>query len=123
LESARAKANQALAEAKRGECPVDQLEKVATAGGVTVEALAEKFLSDYVHLKQLRAARKYEMAIRVHIVDGVGRVIADCADTRPSSRPHEKSAEPSAKRAGATGPTSWWKGSCQNGISSAAEND
>jgi len=77
LESARAKANQALAEAKRGECPIDQLEKAATAGGVTVEALAEKFLSDYVHIKQLRAARKYEMAIRVHIVDGIGRVLAD----------------------------------------------
>jgi len=77
LELARAKANQALDQAKRGECPAEQLERAATAGGLTVEALAEKFLSDYVRLKELRAGRKYEMAIRVHIVGAVGRILAD----------------------------------------------
>jgi integrase len=77
LHAARAKANAYLEQARRGESPVEELERVATAGGLTVEALAEKFLTDYVYLKQLRATRRYEMAIRVHIIEGVGRVIAD----------------------------------------------
>jgi integrase len=77
LERARAKANEALDQAKRGQCPTDQLERVATAGGLTVEGLAEKFLSEYVRPKELRAVRKYEMAISVHIVPELGRVLAD----------------------------------------------
>lgn len=77
LHAARAKANAFLDQAGRGESPVEELERAATARGLTVEALAEKFLTDYVHLKQLRATRRYEMAIRVHIIDGVGRVLAD----------------------------------------------
>jgi len=77
LHAARAKANAYLDQARRGESPVEELERAATARGFTVEALAEKFLTDYVYLKQLRATRRYEMAIRVHIVDGVGRVLAD----------------------------------------------
>jgi hypothetical protein len=52
------------------------LERAAT-GRLTVEGLAEKFLTDYVHLKQLRAAYNYEIAIRTHIVEGLGRVVAD----------------------------------------------
>lgn len=77
IEAARSLANAYLDQAKRGVSPVAALEAKATAGGLTVETLAEKFLSDYVYLKQLRATRRYEMAIRIHIVEGVGRVLAD----------------------------------------------
>jgi hypothetical protein len=59
VHAARAKASEYLDQAKRGESPVE-----ATAR-LTVEVLAEKFLTDYVYLKQLRAARRYEMAIRM----------------------------------------------------------
>jgi integrase len=76
LHAARAKANAYIDQARRGESPVEALERVAT-GRLTVEGLAEKFLTDYVHLKQLRAAARYEMAIRAHIIGGVGRVVAD----------------------------------------------
>jgi len=76
LHAARAKASAYIDQAKRGESPVEALERVAT-GRLTVEGLAEKFLTDYVYLKQLRAARKYELAIRTHIIEGVGRVLAD----------------------------------------------
>ena len=77
LEMARARASQCLDQAKRGEQLIDELEQATTAGGPSIAALAEGFLSDYVRLKELRAARKYEMAIRVHIVPEVGRVLAD----------------------------------------------
>ena len=76
LHAARAKASSYIDQARRGESPVEALERVAT-GRLTVEGLAEKFLSDYVYLKQLRAGRKYELAIRTHIIEGVGRVLAD----------------------------------------------
>lgn len=76
LHAARAKASAYIDQARRGESPVEALERVAT-GRLTIEGLAEKFLSDYVHLKQLRAASRYEMAIRAHIIGGVGRVVAD----------------------------------------------
>jgi len=77
LEAARAKANQFLDRAKRGECPIAALEQAATAAGLTVGALAEKFVSDYVRMKELRALLKYEGAIRIHIVPAVGNVLAD----------------------------------------------
>jgi hypothetical protein len=70
LHVARAKANAYLDQAKCGESPFEELERAATARGLTVEGLAEKFLTDYVYLKQLRARRKYVMAIRIHIIDG-----------------------------------------------------
>jgi integrase len=77
LESARAKANLCLNQAKNGECPTDALARNATAGGLTVSALSEKFLDDYVRMKELRALLKYEGAIRVHVVPHVGHVLAD----------------------------------------------
>ena len=63
LHAARAKASAYLDQAKRGESPIEALERAATAR-LTIEGLAEKFLTDYVYLKQLRAARRYELAIR-----------------------------------------------------------
>jgi hypothetical protein len=59
LEAARAKANHCLDRAKAGDCPTDELERAATAGGLTVSALADRFVTDYVRMKELRALRKY----------------------------------------------------------------
>lgn len=77
LEGARALANTYLDQAKKGVSPIAALERVATAGGLTVRALAEKFLNDYVQMKELRALLKYEGSIRVHIVPALGDALAD----------------------------------------------
>jgi len=77
LEAARAKASHCLDQAKSGERPTDDLERNATAGGLTVSALCEKFLDDYVRMKELRALLKYQGAIRVHVVSLLGHVLAD----------------------------------------------
>jgi len=77
IEGARALANTYLDQARRGVSPAIALEATATAGGLIVEALAKKFLDDYVHMKELRALLKYEGAIRVHIVPQLGHVLAD----------------------------------------------
>ncbi|HZF27211.1 MAG TPA: integrase family protein [Steroidobacteraceae bacterium] len=77
LESARARASKYLDRAKKGECPTGELERAATAGGLTVKALAETFLEDYVRMKELRAFIKYEGALRVHVVPALGTVLAD----------------------------------------------
>jgi integrase len=77
LEAARGLANTFLDQAKRGVSPVEALETAATAGGLTVQGLAERFLTDYVRMKELRAFIKYEGALRVHVVPRVGDVLAD----------------------------------------------
>jgi Arm DNA-binding domain len=77
LEAARSRASHSLDQAKNGECPTDALERDATAGGLTVSGLCEKFLDDYVRMKELRAFLKYEGAIRVHVVPHLGYVLAD----------------------------------------------
>jgi hypothetical protein len=66
IERARALANTYLDQAGRGVSPVAALERTATAGGLSVKALSEKFLADYVRMKELRALSKYEMVLRVH---------------------------------------------------------
>src|ERR1700732_3087804 len=48
LVAARAGANTYLDQANRGVSPAKALEAGATAGGLTVHALGEKFLADYV---------------------------------------------------------------------------
>jgi integrase len=77
LEDARGRANFYLAQANKGVNPVTALEASATAGGLTVGGLSEKFLTDYVALKGLRALPKYTGAITVHITPRLGTVIAD----------------------------------------------
>ncbi len=77
IEAARSLANTYLDQAKRGISPLAALESAATAGGYAVNALSEKFISDYVRLKELRALAKYHGAIRVHIVPALGDVLAD----------------------------------------------
>ncbi len=77
IQAARALANTYLDQAKKGVSPVVALEATATAGGLTVKALCEKFITDYVLMKELRAFKKYDGAIRVHIVPAIGNVLAD----------------------------------------------
>jgi integrase len=77
LQSARAAANAYLDQAARGESPVVKLELAATTGGLTVRALGEKFLTDYVETKELRALLKYGGALRVHVFPRVGDELAE----------------------------------------------
>ena len=77
LEAARTKASHCLGQAKNGECPTDALERSATARGLTVSVLCEKFIDDYVRMKELRAVLKYQGAIRVHVAPLLGHVLAD----------------------------------------------
>ena len=77
IQAARSRANTYIDQAKQGISPVVALEGQATAGGLTVKALSERFITDYVQMKQLRALRKYTMAIEAHILPQVGSVLAD----------------------------------------------
>lgn len=77
IEGARSLANTYLDQAKRGVSPAAALEVTATAGGLTVKVLAEKFLDEYVRMKELRALSKYECVLRVHVVPDLGQVLAD----------------------------------------------
>ncbi len=77
LEAARSQANQYLDQAKRGESPIKALAAAATADGLTVAKLGADFMVDYVLLKRLKAARKYQMAIDVSIDPHLGTLRAD----------------------------------------------
>src|SRR6185312_13196244 len=77
LEEARSKAQAHLADASKGIDPAQALERVATAGGLTVEQLSRKFLTDYVEMKKLRALLKYRGAIDTHIIPHAGPQLAD----------------------------------------------
>ena len=77
IERARALANTFVDQANGGVSPAAALERAATADGLTVKALSEKFLDDYVRMKELRALGKYETALRVHVVPQIGDVLAD----------------------------------------------
>ena len=79
LEAARARANEFIAQANAGESPVSALERAA-AGGLTAEALAERFLEDYVRSKNLKSVRKYEQAIAAHILPQLGEASVDALD-------------------------------------------
>ena len=52
-------------------------ESTATARGLTVKALSDSFIEDYVKMRELRVYAKYEGAIRVHIVPRLGEVNAE----------------------------------------------
>ena len=77
LQAARAAANAYLDQAARGESPVVRLERAATTGGLTVRALGEKFLTDYVQTRELRALLKYGGALRVHVFPRIGDELAE----------------------------------------------
>ncbi len=80
IERARARANEYRAQAKKGESPAISLEHAATAGGLSVQVLSQRFLEDYARSKELRSARKYEQAIVTHINPNIGRVLVDVLD-------------------------------------------
>jgi integrase len=77
LEAARSLASGYLDQAKQGVNPARTLEHSATAGGLTVQQLSERFRSDYIEMKELRALGKYTGALRVHIIPRLGDTLAD----------------------------------------------
>ncbi|HJS89759.1 MAG TPA: integrase family protein [Steroidobacteraceae bacterium] len=77
LEDARGRANLYIAQAKKGINPAVALERAATTGGLTIEGLSQKFMAEYVQMKELRASLKYAGTIKVHIVPRVGSALAD----------------------------------------------
>jgi integrase len=77
LEGARAQANQIIDEANRGINPKAALKASATAGGLTIAELSQKFMADYVHSKQLDSASKYQMAFDTHINPEIGKKPAE----------------------------------------------
>lgn len=77
LEAVRGLANTYLDQAKKGINPARALEESATAGGLTVSALSERFLTEYVQMKELRALVKYSGALRVHVVPRIGEQLVD----------------------------------------------
>jgi integrase len=77
LDAARGIARTYWDQAKKGVSPVSALEGAATAGGLTLKALSDVFMSDYVKMRQLRAPNKYRFAIDVHIVPHFGDILAD----------------------------------------------
>jgi integrase len=77
LEAARSLASAYLDQAKKGVNPARALENSATAGGLTIAALSERFLNEYVQTKELRAFLKYSGALRVHVVPPIGDALAD----------------------------------------------
>jgi Arm domain-containing DNA-binding protein len=107
LEAARARANEFIAQANAGESPMIALERAA-AGGLTVEALAERFIEDYARSKNLKSVRKYEQAIATHILPQLGEV--SVAARTAASKPH-------AGRWACSG--SWWDGRSKSGSSTA----
>jgi integrase len=107
LEAARGLANTFIDQAKKGISPVRALEEASTAGGLTIKALCERFLTDYVRMKQLRAFIKYEGALRVHVVPRIGDVLADTL-TRGQVRELLKSVMVRVPRK--SGPRDRWRG-------------
>jgi len=77
ISEARAKAMSLLEQAKRGVNPREALNPTPTAGGLTVENLAQEFLKQYVYSRELDSARKYEVAFDTHINPRIGRQPAE----------------------------------------------
>jgi integrase len=77
IEAARAKATDYLHRSKGGNNPVKELEKAATAKGLTIEALAHRYVTEYVHSRQLRSAPRIESALKVHIIPSIGGELVD----------------------------------------------
>lgn len=80
IAAARARASEYRALAKKGDSPAISLERAATDGALTVEALGKRFFEDYARSKELRSARKYEQAMLTHINPNIGSVLVDVLD-------------------------------------------
>ena len=77
LEDARARATELLSRSKHGINPVKELARAATSRRFTVAALAQRYLADYVHSRQMRSASRTESALKVHIVPCLGHELVD----------------------------------------------
>jgi integrase len=73
LDAIRSRASAYRDQAKRGINPLTALAAAATAGGLSVEQLAEAFIEDYVEPKELKSLRKYQQALDAHILPHLGR--------------------------------------------------
>ena len=77
ISAVRAKAAHLLDLAKQGMHPRETLSPAPSAGGLTVEGLAEEFLKQHVHSRELDSARRYELAFGTHINPRIGRQLAE----------------------------------------------
>lgn len=107
LAAARTLALSLLEQAKRGINPKTAMSLSATAGGLTVRALSEKYLKDYVHSRQLDSVKNYELAFSTHINPAVGDQLAELL-TREEVRDvmnaaREKRPRPNGQRGGPIG--------------------
>ncbi len=65
-------------ESRRGGAnPIQELEKSSTAKGFTVAALAQRYVTEYVHSRHLRSAVRTESALKVHNVPSLGNELVD----------------------------------------------
>lgn len=107
LAAARTLALNLIEQAKRGVNPKAAMAQNATAGGLTVRALSEKYLRDYVRSRQLDSIKNYELAFSTHINPLVGERLAelltreDARDVMNAAR--EKRARPNGQRGGPIG--------------------
>lgn len=76
IKEARAKASALLAEAARGESPIEKLEDKATARKGALADLATEYLESHVRTR-LRSARNAEWVIREYIVPRLGHAAPD----------------------------------------------
>ena len=77
LQGARARANEIIDQARHGLNPVAAIEQKATANGLTIAGLWQRFLKDYVESRELRAKQKYLLAFTTHIDPVIGALPAD----------------------------------------------
>lgn len=77
LEDARSRAFGYLADARRGINPKIQLAGLATAGTVSIEALSQVFMREYVDSKDLDSAFLYRNSFATHINPIIGKEIAE----------------------------------------------
>ena len=98
LHGARARANELIDQARRGLNPVAVIEQKATANGLTVRQLWERFLSDYIESRELRAKQKYALAFSTHIDPVIGSRPAELL-TREDARLVMNKAREHRKRA------------------------
>jgi integrase len=107
LAAARTLALNLIEQAKRGVNPKAAMGQNATFGGLTVRALSEKYLKDYVRSRQLDSVKNYELAFSTHINPIVGDRLAelltraDARDVMDAAR--EKRVRPNGQRGGAIG--------------------
>jgi integrase len=85
LAEARTLAIGLIEQAKRGVNPRAAMAQNATAGGLTVRALSEKYLQDYVRSRELDSIKNYELAFSTHIIPHVGDRLAELL-TREDAR-------------------------------------